>query len=42
MKTYLNESKFYNIKQIKPNKVLKFKIKERNSGSYGRNKRGKR
>lgn len=42
MKTYLNESKFYNIKNIKPNKILRFKIKERNSGNYGRNKRGKR
>ena len=42
MKTYLNESKFYKIKQIKPNKVLKFKLQERNSGHYGRNKRGKR
>lgn len=33
---------YYNIKRIKPNKVLKFKIKERDSGRYGRNKRGKR
>lgn len=32
MKTYLNESKFYNIKQIKPNKVMKFKLSKRDSG----------
>lgn len=41
MKTYLNESKFYNIKRIKPNKVLKMRIHER---GYGRNyvKKGRR
>ena len=33
------ENKYYNPKQIKPNKVLKFKLHERN---YARNKRGKR
>lgn len=30
---------YYSIKKIKPNKVLKFKIKERN---YGRTKKGRR
>lgn len=40
MKTYLND--YYSIKKIKPNKILRFRLKERNSGSYGRNKRGKR
>ena len=42
MKTYLTDDKHYSYKNIKPNKVLKFKLKERNSGNYGRNKRGKR
>ena len=39
MKTYLNENKFYNIKRLKPNKIYKFKIKERDRN---RQKRGKR
>ena len=42
MKTFLTDDKRYNYKRIKPNKCLKFKLKERNSGNYGRNKRGKR
>lgn len=33
------KNKYYDPKQIKPNKVLKFKLQERN---YARNKRGKR
>ena len=41
MKTYLNENKFYNIKRIKPNKILKMRIHEK---GYGKNyvKKGRR
>lgn len=37
------KTNYYDIKQIKPNKVMKFKLNPRNSGrNYAKRKRGKR
>ena len=37
------KNKYYDLKQIKPNKIMKFKLQPRDSGkNYVRQKRGKR
>ena len=39
----MKHNNYYDLKQIKPNKVMKFKLNPRDSGkNYARQKRGKR